>query len=243
MTRRRVTASTRSCGSRTGRPTWSSPRHIASPARCAGPAWPVPSNDMNPTGSGAARSSPAARSSRKKGRAAGRQQTGASYRRWRTRHRFTPEVSHETPLSRQPRRVGRSPSRLPDAGQDTAKCLRVTARATPNASTSTTAAISESVHQRRPPAVRASAILRIAAGRDRSRVGLPPPLEVALIRPFHCPGRPAFLHFPVIFGCKRSADGPRHPAEHRPGHDPRGRGPAHKLPTMWLAQASPSGRG
>ena len=53
-----VRRSTRGCGSRTGRPTCSSPGPTASPARCARSAWPARSNATNPAGSGAARSSP-----------------------------------------------------------------------------------------------------------------------------------------------------------------------------------------
>ena len=48
-------------------------KHTASPAQYAATASPARSSDTNPTGSGAARSSPAARSSRTKDRAAGHQ--------------------------------------------------------------------------------------------------------------------------------------------------------------------------
>ena len=56
----------------------------------------------------------------------------------------------------------------------------------------------------------ASATLRIAAWKDLPRPGLTLPLAAALIQPFHRPSRPAYLHFPVIFGANNPARGPGH---------------------------------
>jgi len=67
-----ASARTRSCGSRSCRPTWNWPRHTAGPAPSADSAWPAPSNAASPAGSGAVRSSTAVRSPRRRRRAAAR---------------------------------------------------------------------------------------------------------------------------------------------------------------------------
>jgi hypothetical protein len=70
MARCPASARARSCGSPSSRPTSSWPRRTAGPARCADLAWRARLSAANHTGSGAARYSRRARSSRRSGHVA-----------------------------------------------------------------------------------------------------------------------------------------------------------------------------